>query len=203
MAKTGLKHTDMRTSELSDAELVAMALEGRSQAAYFALYTRYHAGLSAHISQFVQDREEVEDICMETFEKAFKQLSSFRPDAKFSTWILTIARNTAFDHNDKEKRGRNIMTALSGETENRAVSIADETLPPDEAIIRDQMHEKFVACIEGLPDIYKEVAALCFVDNMGYKEIAEKTGLGLNTVKTRIRRAKEILTGMMLDMEDE
>lgn len=96
-----------------------------------------------------------------------------------------------------------MMTALSGETESKAVSIADETLPPDEAIIRDQMHEKFVACIEGLPDIYKEVAALCFVDNMGYKEIADKTGLGLNTVKTRIRRAKEILTGMMLDMEDE
>ena len=47
------------------------------------------------------------------------------------------------------------------------------------------------------------MAALCFVDNMGYKEIADKTGLGLNTVKTRIRRAKEILTGMMLDMEDE
>lgn len=203
MGKTGSKHTDRHLAELSDSELVAMALEGNSQAAYFALYARYHSGLCANISRFIQDREEIEDICMESFEKAFKQLSMFRPDGKFSTWILTIARNTAFDHKDKDKRGRIMERTLSGAAENEAVTIADETLGPDERIIKEQMHEKFIKCIEGLPAIYRDVASLCFVDSLGYKEIAEKTDLQINTVKTRIRRSKEMLTDMMLEMEDE
>lgn len=202
MAKTGSKPTDGHLSELSDAELVRMALEGSSQAPYFALYARYHAGLCANISRFVQDREEIEDICIEAFEKAFKQLATFKTELKFSTWILTIARNTAFDHKDKDKRGRMMETALSGPTESEAVTIADETLGPDEAIMEAQLHEKFISCIEGLPPLYREVAAMCFVDNLGYKEIAQKADIPVNTVKTRIRRAKDMLTDMMLSTEE-
>ena len=58
MERTGLKLTDM-----GDAQLVELALRGESEAPYFVLYTRYHTGVCAHISRFVGEREEIEDIC--------------------------------------------------------------------------------------------------------------------------------------------
>ncbi|MBQ3881552.1 MAG: RNA polymerase sigma factor, partial [Bacteroidales bacterium] len=72
---------------------------------------------------------------------------------------------------------------------------------PEEEIIESQDHENFLSCIEGLPDLYRDVAKMCFIDNLGYKEIAEKAGMPINTVKTRISRAKGIIIRMMTEME--
>ena len=199
-----MERTGSRLTDLSDAQLVELALRGESQAPYFALYTRYHSGVCAHISRFVGEREEIEDICMESFEKAFKQLATYRSDMRFSTWMLTIARNTALDHRDKAKvRGKKMETTSFDVAENEAASVADDVRSPEEEIIDSQLHEKFLVAIDGLPDLYREPARLCFIDNLGYKEIAEKTGLPLGTVKTRIRRAKDQLTAIMLASEED
>ena len=198
MEKTGLKHTD-----LDDAALVEMALGGNNaQAAYFTIYARYHASVCAHISKFVSSQEEIEDICMESFEKAFSQLASFKIGNKFSTWIFTIARNTAFDHRSKDKvRGKNMeMTPIDAASEN--VNVPDNTMSPEEEIIESQDHENFLSCIEGLPSLYKEVAKMCFIENLGYKEIADKAELPINTVKTRISRAKSLIIRMMTEMDE-
>lgn len=198
MERTGSKLTD-----LTDVQLVEMALGG-SQAAFFALYARYRVGVCAHISKIIQDQVELEDICNETFEKAFKQLSTFRTDAKFSTWILTIARNTALDHKDKEStRLKSMETASLANDSSPVASVPDTSISPEEAIIKSQIHDKFIATVEGLPDIYREIAILCFVENMKYEDISEKTGIPVNTVKTRIRRAKDIITEVMQNEEEE
>lgn len=179
-----------------------MALEG-SQAAFFTLYARYRVGVCAHISRIVQDQQELEDICNETFEKAFKQLATFRTDAKFSTWILTIARNTALDHKDRENTRLKSLDSSIGREDNPVTSIPDSSISPEEEIIRSQIHDKFIATVQGLPEIYREIAELCFVENMKYEDISEKTGVPVNTVKTRIRRAKDIITEVMQNEEEE
>ncbi|MBR6361667.1 MAG: sigma-70 family RNA polymerase sigma factor [Bacteroidales bacterium] len=201
MAKTGLKLTDH-----DDGSLVEMALGGgpEAEAAFFTIYARYHKGVFAHISRFIQEQEEVEDICMESFEKAFKQLDSYRPSNKFSTWIFTIARNTAFDHLDKDKvRGRNKDKMPIDYSDLEHIDVPEDNVSPEDEIISSQDHENFLSCVQGLPDLYREVASMCFVDNLGYKEISEKAGLPINTVKTRISRAKGLIVQMMLDMEEE
>ena len=100
MEKTGSKLTN-----LSDMELVKMALD-QNQAAFIVLYTRYNAGVKGHISRYVSQKEDIEDICLESFQKAFSQISSYNSDYKFSTWLYRIARNTAFDHLNKHDRRR-------------------------------------------------------------------------------------------------
>ena len=77
-----------------------------------------------------------------------------------------------------------------------------KNIGPDAEIISSQDHEHFLACLEGLPDLYRDVAKMCFIENLEYKTIAEKTGLSMNTVKTRISRAKNIIVQMMLDLEE-
>lgn len=197
MEKIGLKHID-----LTDVELVEKALEG-SQSAYFSLYTRYKVGVCAQIARIIQDQVEIEDVCMESFEKAFKQLSTFKKDSRFSTWILTIARNTSLDHKDKEKtRVKRLDTSSLDATESDATKVVDPSISPEDEFIKSQLHEKFINSIEGLPELYRDISRLCFIDNLGYKEISEQTGVPINTVKTRIRRAKEMLSKIMQENEE-
>ena len=199
MAGTGSKHTDK-----TDLELIRMALESSGdQAAFSGLYARYHAGVSAHIAKYVSDPDEIEDICLETFAKAFKQLSTYRNENRFSTWIFRIARNTAFDHMSHEKvRGQKIEKMPIDLSETDTLDIPAEGDSPEEAVLSSQDHENFLSCVEGLSPLYKDVAKMCFIENLGYKEIAEKSGLPLGTVKTRIRRAKNLIIQMMTDMEE-
>ena len=92
-----MERTGSKLTNLSDAELARLAVE-QNQAAYIVLYTRYNTGVRAHISRYITQKEDIEDICLESFQKAFSQIASYNPDYKFSTWMYRIARNTAFDH---------------------------------------------------------------------------------------------------------
>ena len=87
----------MKLTELTDKELVDLALE-QNQAAFIVLYTRYIAGVKSHISRYISLTEDKEDVALESFQKAFSQIASYNPEYKFSTWLYTIARNTALDH---------------------------------------------------------------------------------------------------------
>lgn len=197
MAKIGSKHID-----LNDNVLVEKALKDNCQTSFAILHERYKASVSAFISRFVSEPEEVKDICMVSFEKAFKQLDKFNPENKFSTWLFTIARNTALDHVDKENtRGKKVASADTDPTSKETIDIPDDVKNPEEEIIHSQDHEHLINCIEKLPELYGPVAKMCFIDNLGYKEISEKADIPINTVKTRISRAKAILTRMMKDIE--
>ena len=197
METTGSKLTD-----LTDVELVKLALE-QNQAAFIVLYTRYNAGVRNHISRYVVQKEDIEDICLESFQKAFSQIGSFNPEYKFSTWLYRIARNTAFDHLSMHDREKNNMPTTSI---NEDIAELKE-LPaimhnPEEDIINQQEYDKWLTNIEKLKDDYKIVAKMNLIDNFGYKEIADALDMPLNTVKTKIRRAKAQLLKMM-DYSDE
>ena len=107
MDTTGSKLTDM-----PDIDLVHLALE-QNQAAFIVLYTRYSAGVKNHISRYITQKEDVEDICLESFQKAFSQIDTYNPEYKFSTWIYRIARNTAFDYLSKQNREMAKMPVMS------------------------------------------------------------------------------------------
>lgn len=197
----------MKLTNIDDDGLVKMALEGsrqESEAAFFTLYARYHKAVSGHIGKYVKESEEIEDICMESFEKAFGKLSTFNQENKLSTWLFRIARNTAFDHQGKSKSmGRKVEKTSIDNSQDEAIEVADDRLSPEDDIISNQDHENFLYCIDKLPEHYMTIARMCFVDNLGYKEIAEKADIPINTVKTRISRAKSLIIRMMLDIEKQ
>lgn len=197
MAETGSKLTD-----LTDQELIDLALKENSQAAFFALHSRYKNGVRHHVSRYVQDEQDIEDICIVSFQKAFKELASYNRRNSFSTWLYTIARNTAYDHRDKEiVRGKFDRIDFLNEYDEE-MDVPDDAVNPEETIINDQDHDLLLSCIGHLPEHYRIIAQMCYIDNLGYKEIAEKAGLPINTVKTRVSRAKELLTKKMQDMEE-
>ena len=192
----------MKLTDLSDKELVDLALQ-QNQAAFIVLYTRYNAGVKNHISKYIAQAEDKEDVALESFQKAFSQISSYNPEFKFSTWLYRIARNTALDHisiRDREKN--NLPTTSISDTLAEINDMAAAMHNPEDDIIKQQEYDKWMTNIEKLKDDYRIVARMNLIDHFGYKEIAEQLDLPINTVKTRIRRAKAQLLKMM-EMSDE
>jgi len=194
--------TGSKLTNLSDTDLVRLAIE-QNQAAYIVLYTRYNPGVRSHISRYVAQKEDIEDICLESFQKAFSQIGSYNPEYKFSTWLYRIARNTAFDHlsrHDREKS--NLPTTSINEDIAELKELPATMHDPEEDIINQQEYDKWLTNIEKLKEDYRTVAKMNLIDNFGYKEIADALDMPINTVKTKIRRAKAQLLKMM-DYSDE
>ena len=194
-------------SEITDAQLVSAALEG-DQNAYTHLMERYKEPLKLYVNEYVgylkhsegiiELAEEPQDIVQEAFHKAFQALPSYNPNYKFSTWLYRIARNTAFDYLNKQDREKNNMPTTSIHEDFAELKELPATMHnPEEDIINQQEYDKWLTNIEKLKDDYKLVARMNLIDNFGYKEIADELGMPLNTVKTKIRRAKALLLKMM------
>ena len=197
-----MEATGSKLTNLSDIDLVALALE-QNQADFIVLYTRYSTGVKSHISRYVAQKEDVEDICLESFQKAFSQIGSYNSEYKFSTWLYRIARNTAFDHLNRHDREKNNMPTTSINEDIAELKELPATMHnPEEDIINQQEYDKWLTNIEKLKDDYKTVAKMNLIDNFGYKEIADALDMPINTVKTKIRRAKAQLLKMM-DYSDE
>ena len=197
-----METTGSKLTNLSDIELVKLAVD-QNQAAFIVLYTRYNAGVRSHVSRYVSQKEDIEDICLESFQKAFSQISTYNPEYKLSTWLYRIARNTAFDHLSKHDREKNYSPTTSINEDIAELKELPATMHnPEEDIINQQEYDKWLNNIEKLKDDYRIVAKMNLIENFGYKEIADNLDLPINTVKTKIRRAKAQLLKMM-DYSDE
>ena len=197
-----METTGSKLTNLSDTDLVKLAIE-QNQAAFIVLYTRYNAGVKSHISRYVAQKEEIEDICLESFQKAFSQIATYNPEYKFSTWLYRIARNTAFDHLSRHDREKTNMPTTSINDDIAELKELPATMHnPEEDIINQQEYDKWLTNIEKLKEEYRIVAKMNLIDNFGYKEIADALEMPINTVKTKIRRAKAQLLKMM-DYSDE
>ena len=192
-----METTGSKLTNLPDEELVKLALE-QNQAAFIVLYTRYNAGVRSHISRYISQKEDAEDICLESFQKAFSQIGTYNPEYKFSTWLYRIARNTAFDHMSRHDRERSYIPTTSISEDIAELKDIPATMHnPEEVIITQQEYDKWLDNIEKLKDDYRIVAKMNLIENYGYKEIAETLDMPINTVKTKIRRAKALLLKMM------
>lgn len=182
MAKHGLRPID---------ELVRLAMIGDG-AAFTELWDTYFDSLRAYIkgTMKVTDDFYVDDICSKSFEKAFRQIASYDPaKGQFSTWLRTIAHNTSLDIIDMEARSHKRYVSLE-------TDISDDIDTPLESIIKGEDEENIQRYIDGLPELYRGIARMRLIEGMQYKEIADELDMEMNTVRTRIRRAKSMIDKM-------
>ena len=148
----------------------------------------------------------IDDICSRSFEKAFRQIGSYDPSrSKFSTWLRAIARNTALDTLEAEERSNRKFVSIDDGSARVAVidTMGDDASTPLESIIKDEDEEKLERYIDALPELYRDIARRRLVEGLQYKEIADETGMALNTVRTRIRRAKALIDNMKTDEDND
>lgn len=186
-------------------ELVRLAIIGDG-AAFTELWDTHIDSLRTYIRGWLKNLDDfyVDDICSKSFEKAFRQIRSYNPSkSQFGTWLRTIAHNTALDIVEQESRSRRKYVYLDDEPGSLPVidTIRDEIDTPLESIIKSEDQQQTEKYIDALPELYREVARKRLVDALPYKEIAEELGLELNTVRTRIRRAKALIEKIKEDAD--
>ena len=142
-----------------------------------------------------ENENDAEDLCLQAFSKAFDKIETFNNEFTFSTWLTSIAKNLHVDMIRKEK------TRLHQSTDVDAVSrdVIDETLGPEDQLIRSQNLYKLLQQVKSLKPIYRDVVQLRFFQELSHKEIAIQLGLSLSNVKVRLLRAKKLLSEIISD----
>lgn len=166
----------------SDDDLIALTLAGRGDA-FGTLVERYERAVYHLAFRTLREIEEAKDAAQEAWIKAYRALASFRPGAKFATWIFTICYRVCCDRLAKRKR-------YSGE---EPPDFADPGDGPERAFEAAEEAAGLRAAIEALPEKYRVVITLFHLQGKQYEEIAEVLGLPLGTVKTHLFRAKDLL----------
>lgn len=181
-------------------ELVRRAIIGDGTA-FTELWDSNIGALRAYLGKNMKqlDHFYIEDVCSKTFEKAFRQIGTYDPAlGSFDAWLKRIARNTAFDVIEQESRRQ--RGYISIDEEGRLLQVAetpDQEDPLDE-VIKTEVRTRTAKMVDELPELYRNIARMRLIEGMQYKEIADETGLELNTVRTRIRRAKMLLDKMAI-----
>jgi RNA polymerase sigma-70 factor (ECF subfamily) len=167
---------------VDDQTLVAETLAGRGEA-FGTLVERYDRAVYHLAYRTLHDSEEARDVAQEAFFKAFRSLKTFRPGAKFSTWIFSITYHACCDRLGRRKR------YSSEELPDRA----DPGAGPEQAAIAGDEALRLRAAIARLPEKYRSVITLYHLQSRQYDEIAQVLEIPIGTVKTHLFRAKEQL----------
>ncbi len=171
----------------TDQELVHQYLNGREQA-FAELLQRHKTRVYTAIYMFVRDKYLAEDLFQETFIKAVKKLNAglYTDEGKFLPWVLRIANNLCIDYYRKTKRSPKVTNPEGYDI--FSILPFHET-GAQEAIIRNEDSRTVRALIDKLPPDQKEVLILRHYADYSFKEIAELTGVSINTALGRMRYA--------------
>ena len=153
------------------------------------------------ILKMVRNVDDAEDLTIEAFAKAFKNLKKFKKDYTFSTWLFRIATNNAIDFIRKKKLDTySLNTSFSDESgESVNIDVEDSNLTPDEEAIKTQKIELVRMFVTKLPAKYQRLVKLRYFEELSYEEIAKELDAPLGTVKAQLHRARELMAGLIKD----
>lgn len=176
-----------KNTTISDQVLVKDYLSGK-ESALNILINRHRDRIFGAIMMFVKDVELANDIFQDTFIKVIKTLRSgnYKEEGKFLPWVLRIAHNLCVDHFRKSKRA----PKFSGSDDFDIFDVLKlDEANAEEIITTDETHGKVRKLLHELPEEQKEVVIMRHYMNLSFKEIAENTGVSINTALGRMRYA--------------
>lgn len=172
----------------TDAVLVSQYLRG-NESSLEVLITRHKQRIYSFIYSKVLDRDITEDIFQDTFIKVIRTLKrgKYNEEGKFLPWVMRIAHNLVIDHFRRNKRMPKFSSSNSDFDIFDVISNGQEST--ENAMISDQVRRDIKRIIEELPSDQKEVLIMRMYKDMSFKEIAECTGVSINTALGRMRYA--------------
>ena len=174
----------------SDAALVRDVLEGDTER-FGELVGRYKNLVASYIAARVAAAE-VDDLAQETFLRGFRVLASLRDPAAFSSWLLGIANHVCVDWHRARRRFTS-LDAEAGEPAGAVVPHRSEPARPDETAEQEETLRLVLECLDRLPETYRVTLVLKHMDGLSCAEIAERLGVALGTVTSRLTRAYKML----------
>ena len=174
--------------KLTDEQLVSAYAAG-DNAAFDTLLLRHKDRLFTYIYQMVRDSDLADDIFQETFVKVIMTVKQgrYQDMGKFSAWVTRIARNLVIDSFRAEKSEATISTDNEEIDILNRRELSENTI--EDAMIDLQIEDDIRSLVDGLPQVQKEVLMMRYYQDLSFKEIADITGVSINTALGRMRYA--------------
>jgi RNA polymerase sigma-70 factor (ECF subfamily) len=204
------KVVEMLTAR-SDAtdEMLMVRYQRGDREAFAELVRRYKSPIYHFILRQVRQGNTAEDVTQDVFLRVVQSAAEFKHEARFSTWLYTIARNLCVDHLRKQTHRRHPsldQPSQSNGADSRplAENVADvhPRASVERSAVAGEVADRIVQAVEALPEEQREVFLLREVANLPFKEIAQVTGVGENTVKSRMRYALDRLQEALSEFEE-
>ena len=183
-------------SDQPDEDLMVSYQQGEARA-FEILLGRHRKPVFNYILRFIGERETAEDLLQETFMRVIKGAEAYKRQAKFTTWLYTIARNLCVDQTRRRKHRKHASLdapmAASDDSGTLMDVIPGNEMASDRKSVNKELHETMQRAIGALSEEQREVFLMREFLDMPFKQIAEVVGVPENTVKSRMRYALEKL----------
>jgi RNA polymerase sigma-70 factor (ECF subfamily) len=181
-----------------DIELVGKARKG-DQLAYGELLGRYRDAIYFMLLKMVNNPVDAEDLTIEAFGKAFKNIDQYTPNFAFSTWLFKIATNNCIDFIRKKRASHiSIDQTIDGEDSFAPSSLIQSDDPdPESYMINQQKIKHMRKIVSRLKPRYRQLVELRYFKEYSYDEIAEELDIPIGTVKAQLFRARELLLNIL------
>ena len=175
-------------TKLTDEQLVAAYANGDNKA-FDTLLKRHQNRVFSYIYYIVKDKDIADDIFQETFVKAITTIrqNRYTENGKFSAWITRIAHNLVIDYFRQNKSECNVSTDNEEIDILNRQELCDDSI--EDVLIGRQVRADIRRLIHALPDAQRKVLMMRYYRDMSFKEIAEATGVSINTALGRMRYA--------------
>ena len=182
-----------------DYSLVREAVELGNQKAYAQLMDNYRESLYMLMFKMVNNPYDAEDLTIEAFGKAFRNLSQYTCDYAFSTWLFKIASNNCVDF--LRKKRLHLLELDKGysfdETGERSIELNDDKPNPEERLFDKEKTSEIRRLVNTLKPNYRKLIELRYFEELSYEEIAQRLDVPLGTVKAMLFRAKYMLQAIV------
>lgn len=180
-------------ARLEEASLIAQARAG-DQSAFGELVARYQVAVYNLCYRMLGQSEEAEDAAQEVFLRIYRQLRSYDPAHRFSTWVLSIASHYCIDQLRKRRLTIVPIDSIVGWARSRQPQ-------PDDLALDGEQRDQIQAFLHKLPEKYRLALVLRYWYDLSYSEMAQVMELPENTVKTRLHRARQMMANLIKEGE--
>jgi len=181
-----------------DYELIRKALYDRDQQAYARLMQNYREALYYMMLKMTNNKTDAEDLTIEAFGKAFKNLHHYSPKFAFSTWLFKIASNNCIDFMRKKQKQGFYVSENDENTSMEAVGETESNSPsPEDALLKKENLKRMRKVVDKLKPHYRTLVELRYFQEYSYEEISIQLDLPIGTVKAQLYRAREFLYALL------
>lgn len=187
---------ESNTQSDTDSNAVDVALMRRIAAgdenAFRELVERHQNAVIGTIAKMLRDPTEAEDLAQQTFLRVWKHAKRWKPDAKFTTYLYTIARNLVYNESRRRSRKREVSGDEREEDSGKQIP-SDLKHSPDAEVSQAESHQEIDAVIASLPETQRTAVILYAYESLSYEEIGQVLGTSVSSVKSLMFRARSTL----------
>jgi RNA polymerase sigma-70 factor (ECF subfamily) len=187
---------------LQSEELMARIAEG-DEYAFEILVNRHQTSVLNFIYRFIGDRTQAKDLAQEVFLRVWQAAKTYKPEAKFTTWLYRITTNLCLNELKSSRRRKLFQFLKLGEDQENTIEevLVDASPSPEDLLLSREQSRRISDVLQSLPDNQRLALILKRYDNLSYQEIAKVIGCSVSAVESLLVRAKRTLREKLKDFE--